>query len=102
MYVVIGAAGVLLLILVVWAGHRMLRNPTGNGGGVADGMGVFVDVFDPARARADRDLKSKDNETQVVPSPGGDGHPIQIDQASMQVRIRRSAAQKPPTDRAVP
>ena len=98
MYVVFGAAGALLLVLVVWAGHRMLRNPTGTGAGVADGMGVFVDVFDPARARADRDLKSKDNETQVVPSPGGDGHPIQIDAATMRAMIKRPAPPKPPTD----
>lgn len=98
MYVVFGAAGVVLLLLVIWAGHRMLRNPTGTGGGVADGMGVFVDVFDPARGRADRDLKSKDNETQVVPSPGGDGHPIQIDQTAMRARIKRPGAPKPPPE----
>ena len=52
MYVVLGAAGVLVLLLVIWAGHRMLRNPTGTGAGVADGMGVFIDAFDPGRARA--------------------------------------------------
>ena len=56
-------------------------------------MGVFIDVFDPARARADQDLKSKDNETQVVPSPSDDDHPIQIDHVTMQARIRRP---KPP------
>ena len=96
-YVACGAAGVALLLLVVWAGHRMLRNPAGTGGGVADGMGVFVDAFDPARSRADRDLKSKDNETQVVPSPSDEDHPIQIDHAAMQVRVRRP---KPPADPA--
>jgi hypothetical protein len=95
MYVVFGAVGVVLLLLVVWAGHRMLRNPSGTGGGVADGMGVFVDVFDPARARADRDLKSKDNETQVVPSPEGEDHPIQINHLTMKARIRRP---KSPTE----
>ena len=92
-HVVIGAAGVVVLLLVVWAGHRMLRNPTGTGAGAADGMGVFIDVFDPGRARADRDLKSKDNETQVVPSPSDEHHPIQIDHVAMQARIRRP---KPP------
>ncbi len=91
-----GAAGVLLLLLVVWAGHRMLRNPAGTGAGVADGMGVFVDIFDPARARADRDLKSKDNETQVVPSPEGDDRAIQIDHVTMRARVRRPQTPKPP------
>lgn len=96
MYVVFGAAGVLLLVFVVWTGHRMLRNPTGTGGGIADGMGVFVDAFDPGRARADRDLKSKDHESEVVPSADGDDHPIQIDHLTMQARIRRPAATPPP------
>jgi hypothetical protein len=97
MYVVFGAAGVLVLLLVVWAGHRMLRNPTGTSGGAADGMGVFIDAFDPGRARADRDLKSKDHESEVTPSADGDDHPIQIDHRMMQARIRRPAPQQPPT-----
>jgi hypothetical protein len=97
MYVVFGAAGVLVLLLVVWAGHRMLRNPTGTSGGAADGMGVFIDAFDPGRARADRDLKSKDHESEVTPSADGDDHPIQIDHRTMQARIKRPAPQQPPT-----
>jgi hypothetical protein len=98
MYVVIGAAGVVLLLLVIWAGHRMLRNPSGTGGGIADGMGVFVDAFDPGRARADQDLKSKDHETQVVPSAGGDDHPIQIDHRTMRATIKRPVAPVPPAE----
>ena len=95
MYVVVGAAGVLVLLLVVWAGHRMLRNPTGTGGGGSDGMGMFIDAFDPGRARADQDLKSKDHESEVMPSADGDGRPPEIDHLTMKARIRRPT---PPQD----
>jgi len=95
---VFGAAGVLVLLLVVWAGHRMLRNPTGASGGITDGMGSFIDVFDPARARADEDLKSKENQGEIMPLPEDDDHPIQIDHLTMRARIRRPVAQKPPAE----
>ncbi|KAA1418507.1 hypothetical protein F0U44_08330 [Nocardioides humilatus] len=94
-YVVFGVAGVVLLLLAIWSGNRMLRNPTGNGAGIADGMGVFVDAFDPGRARADQDLKSKDHEVTVVPSADGDDQAVRIDQAAMRATIRRP---KPPQD----
>ena len=97
MYVVFGAAGVLLLLLVVVAGHRMLRNPSPSSGGVVDGMGNFIDVFDPARARADRDLKSKDNQGEIVPRPEDDDLPIKIDHVTMRATIRRPTP-KPPSD----
>ncbi len=90
-----GAAGALLLLLVIWAGHRMLRNPAPNASGMGDGMGSFVDVFDPARGRADRDLKSKDNQGEVVPRPEGEDLPVTIDHVTMKARIRRPA---PPKD----
>jgi hypothetical protein len=98
MYVLFGAAGVLVLLLVVWAGHRMLRNPTGTGGGVADGMGVFIDAFDPGRARADQDLKSKDHEAEVMPSADGDDKRSEIDHLTMRARIRRPATPQPPSE----
>lgn len=97
MYVVIGAVGGLVLLLVVWAGHRMLRNPTGTGGGTSDGMGMFIDAFDPGRARADQDLKSKDHESEVTPSADGDdSRPPEIDHLTMKARIRRPP---PPVER---
>ena len=98
MYVVIGAAGVLVLLLVVWAGHRMLRNPTGTGGGVADGMGVFIDAFDPGRARADLDLKSKDHEAEIMPSADGDKRRSEIDHLTMKARIKRPVTPQPPPE----
>ena len=91
-YVVFGAAGLLLMLLVIWAGQRMLRNPTSGSAGM-DGFGGLTEVFDPGRARADQDLKSKDHESEVVPSADGDDHPIQIDHKAMQVRIRRPKPQ---------
>ena len=90
-YVVIGAVaagGVLLLLLVIWSGQRMLRNPSSGGGGM-NGFGGFTEIFDPGKARADEDLKSKDHESTVVPSADDDDRPIQIDHRTMQVRIRR-------------
>ncbi|MDZ5623125.1 hypothetical protein [Nocardioides bizhenqiangii] len=95
MYVVIGAAGVVVLLLVVWAGHRMLRNPSGTGGGTSDGMGMFIDAFDPGRARADQDLKSKDHESEVTPSADGNDRPMAIDHITMRARIKRPT---PPKD----
>jgi hypothetical protein len=97
MYVVFGAAGVLLLLLVIWAGHRMLRNPSSSGG-MADGLGSFIDVFDPARARADEDLKSKENQGEIIPRPEDDDLPIQIDHVAMRALIRRPASPKAPTE----
>ncbi len=92
-----GAAGVLVLCLVVWAGHRMVRNPAPNAGGMGDGLGSFIDVFDPARARADEDLKSKENQNEIVPRPeDDDDQPIRIDHRTMRAHIRRPAAPKPP------
>lgn len=86
----LGAAGVVVLALVVWAGTRMVRTSEG-GGGVGNGMGTFVDVFDPARARADDDLKSKEHQGEVAPRPEDDDRPLTVDLSSMQVRVRRPA-----------
>ena len=96
MYVVLSAGGLLVLLVVVWAGHRMLRNPTGTGAGAADGMGIFIDAFDPGRARADQDLKSKDHESEVTPSADGNDRPPEIDHLTMRARIRRPVPPKPP------
>ena len=89
-----GAAGVLVLGLVVWSGHRMVRNPAPNAGGIADGLGSFNEVFDPGRARADQDLKSRDNQREIVPRPEDeDDHPFRIDHVTMRAHIKRP---KPP------
>jgi hypothetical protein len=51
---VFGLAGVIVLgLVVVAAGQRFLR-PGRRSSGMADSLGNFIDVFDPARARAIR------------------------------------------------
>jgi hypothetical protein len=85
-------AGLLMGLLVVWAGHRMLRNGGAPSSGAADALGNFIDVFDPARARADRDLESHKNMGEVLPSPDDDddpGHPHwNLDLLRGEVRVR--------------
>jgi hypothetical protein len=94
--VVFGGVGVIVLALVVVAaGNRMLRNHTGSGGGMADSLGSFIDVFDPARARADRDLESKENQGEVIPSPDDDERPVDVDLASNRATVRRSVTPPP-------
>ncbi|MDQ6522400.1 hypothetical protein RB608_02260 [Nocardioides sp. LHD-245] len=87
---VFAGAGLALLVLVVLAGHRTLRQGAPTSGGMADGLGSFIDVFDPARARADRDLRSHDNQGTVTPDPHDDDRPVRVDLASGVVRVRRT------------
>ena len=62
--------------LVIWVGHRMVTTDRPHSTAAADALGNFIDVFDPARARADRDLESHKNMGEVLPNPDGDdGHP---------------------------
>ncbi len=84
------AVGLLLLALVVVAGNRVLRSDNPVSSGMADGLGNFIDVFDPARARADRDLKSHDNQGVVTPNPDDDDRPVRIDLDSGVAKVRRS------------
>ena len=68
--IVFGVAGLLVLGLVVWAGHRMLtERRSGASSATGGALGNFIDVFDPARARADLDLDSKEHQGEVLPSP---------------------------------
>jgi hypothetical protein len=83
-------AGAVLLLLVVVAGTRMIRSDHPVGGGAADAMGNFIDVFDPARARADRDLRSHDNQGVVTPNPDDDDRPVRVDLHRGVARIRRT------------
>jgi len=87
---VFGAAGLLVLGLVVWSGHRMVtERRTGGSAGTAGALGNFIDVFDPARARADRDLDSQEHQGEVVPSPDDADLPVRVDLDSGTARIRR-------------
>lgn len=88
--VVFIVAGTLVLGLVVLVGTRMLRDGSGTGGAISDGLGNFIDVFDPARARADRDLESQKHRGEVAPSPDDDDDvSIRIDLDSNTAHVRR-------------
>lgn len=87
--VVLGPVAVLLLGLVILAGTRTLRSDHPVSSGMADGLGNFIDVFDPARARADRDLKSHDNQGAVTPNPDDDDRPVRVDLDSGIAMIRK-------------
>jgi hypothetical protein len=98
--IVFAAAGLVVLGLAGWAGHRMLTTGQQGGGGAADALGNFIDVFDPARARADRDLESKENQGEVAPSPDDEVPPITIDTVRMRARVRMPRSPAPPGRRA--
>ncbi|MDF1602821.1 hypothetical protein [Nocardioides sp. YIM 152315] len=91
LWVVTGVALVLVTALVAVAGHRMLTAPGPRSSGFADGLGNFIDVFDPARARADEDLRSRKFMGEVLPSPDDEDHPVwRVDLQRNQVRIPRA------------
>lgn len=84
-------AAVLVLGLVVLAGTRMLREGSG-GGGATDALGNFIDVFDPARAQADRDLQSQKHQGAVLPSPDDDKDlSLKVDLNANTARVKRKA-----------
>ena len=88
----IGIGAVVIgLPVLVWLSHRMLRTShaegTGGSGG-SDAFGAIVDVFEPARARADADLESHHTMRQQLPTPGDDPGPPQIIDGTS-IRIRR-------------
>jgi len=86
---VFGVAGLSVLALVLRAGHRLVTEQRDGASGAADALGNFIDVFDPARARADRDLDSKEHQGEVVPSPDDADLPVRVDLDSGTARIRR-------------
>jgi hypothetical protein len=69
----------------------LTTGPQGGGGG-SNALGGFSDVFEPARARADDDLKSKENQLEVTPVPEDDDRPMTIDPVRMTVTVRKTAA----------
>ncbi|HEX6956066.1 MAG TPA: hypothetical protein VF156_14430 [Agromyces sp.] len=93
--VLVGAA-LAVTGLAVWAGHHVLRGSRSATSGAADALGNFIDVFDPARARADRDLASREHMGDVLPSPDDDEPRSEIDLARGRARIRRPPQAGPP------
>ena len=88
-------AGAVVLVLLAWAGHRMLTSENRAGGGASDALGSFIDVFDPARARSDRDLQSKEHQGEVAPSPDDEDPPVRIDTVRMRATVRRPRREQP-------
>ncbi|THV17720.1 hypothetical protein E9934_04400 [Nocardioides caeni] len=87
--VLLVAAGVALLVGVVVIGHRMIGSESATGT-FTDGMGSFMNVFDPARERADDALRSKKTQGEMLPSPDDDHPPMTVDLARGVARLRRS------------
>jgi hypothetical protein len=92
-WVVTAVAVLVVTVLVFVVSHHTLRSAGSQGAGMADAFGNFVDVFDPARSRADQDLKSFENQGEVLPSPDDDDRPMRIvdKPGRPQVVIRRPA-----------
>ena len=88
-------ATALVLGLLAVAGHRMLTSEHRVGGATSDALGSFIDVFDPARARADRDLQSKEHQGEVAPSPDDEDPPVRIDTVRMRATVRRPRRAQP-------
>ena len=84
--------GIVVLLIVVVAGNRMLRDAKSPGTGSTNAFGAVVDVFDPARARADRDLDSHKNQATVIPSADGDDLPVRVDLRTGKVTVRRTTS----------
>jgi hypothetical protein len=88
--IVFGGALLLVLALVAWAGHRMLTGDRdGASSTTAGALGNFIDVFDPARARADQDLRSKEHQGDVLPSPDDADLPMRVDLDQGTARIQK-------------
>jgi hypothetical protein len=85
---VVGGAVVVLLV-VVWAGNRMVRSADGSSASVGDVFGAAMDVFEPGRAQAREDLFAKRHEAQQLPDGDGD-HPVSVDLTRGTARIRRA------------
>ena len=87
---VFGGAGLLVLAVVVWSGHRMVTDRRhGTSSATAGALGNFIDVFDPARARAERDLDSREHQGEVLPAPDDADLPVRVDLDSGTARVRR-------------
>lgn len=101
----LGAVAFLAVLqVVIWLSHRSLRNSHRDGtasAGGADAFGGLIEVFEPGRARADKDLESAKHQGQIIPSPGTHDDPVRVDLRSGKVQIRRPRPE-PPADDVTP
>lgn len=84
-------AGVLVFGLIIWSGTSTLRSgettsSTGNA------LGTVASVFDPARGRADQELKDWENTGAIIPVPESDDRPVTVDLTRGTATIRRPRA----------
>jgi hypothetical protein len=88
----IAVAAVLVLTAgAIWLGHHGLSSNDGpSSAGVGNAFGGF-DVFDPARARMQEDLDSKETEGSQFPADDGDERPVRVDLHTNKVHIRKPA-----------
>lgn len=93
------AVGVLMvLVTVVGLGwfQRSLDKPGGRDGlgSIGDAFGNLIDVFEPAQARASRELKRHLDAGAVTRSPDDEDDPVQLingpDGRPRAVRVRRT------------
>lgn len=92
--VVFAGAAVLLLVLVVVAQVRSRRSRRTSG--VAAALGNFIDVFDPAQSRSDRELQSRVNQGEPAPSPDDEPEiPVLVDLHEGTARVRRPGQIRP-------
>ena len=72
-----------------------------NGASSASGgaLGNFIDVFDPARARADRDLDSKEHQGEILPAPDDHDLPVTVDLESGTARHQAALSPSAPPGR---
>jgi hypothetical protein len=94
--VVVGTLMVLATIVGLVRFQRSLDRPGGRDGmgGIADAFGNLIDVYDPAQARAAREIKRYEDAGPVTRSPDDeDEDPVQLirgpDGSPRAVRIRR-------------
>jgi hypothetical protein len=92
----IAVAMVLVTAYVIVRFQRSLDRPGGRDGlgGIGDAFGNFIDVFDPAQAKAQRDLEAEEHKGPVAPTPDDEDDPVRLvsgpDGTPRAVRIRRS------------
>lgn len=91
MTIVAVAGGLVLgLLLVAWLGTRMLRSGDTVSSGASGMFGNLIDVFDPARGRADRDIQEDEHKTEVTPTPAPHERPMRVDLRTGRATVRRT------------
>lgn len=82
--------GMAAAVVIVVLGNRMVRSNDGAvRGGMTDGLGMALNVFDPAQGRARQELEEQKHQGAVIPSPDGDDRPMRVDLGSGRVTVRR-------------